>query len=112
MSNGVSVGSMVLDFEGVYVPVVTPFDRDGDVDPTALAAVVERCLDAGVRGIVSCGTTGEYYALSDAERIDVMRHTHTFAAGRAQLVAGCNSGCHPARRSRSPAPHATSATTR
>ena len=83
---------MALDLEGVYVPVVTPFDRNGDVDPTTLAAVVERGLDAGVRGIVSCGTTGEYYALSDAERIDVMRHTHGFAAGRAQLVAGCNSG--------------------
>ena len=83
---------MILDLEGVYVPVVTPFDGNGDVDPSTLAAVVERCLDAGVRGIVSCGTTGEYYALSEAERIDVMRHTHDVAAGRAQLVAGCNAG--------------------
>ena len=83
---------MTLDLEGVYVPVVTPFDGDGDVDPATLTAVIERCLDAGVRGIVSCGTTGEYYALNEAERIDVMRHTHEVAAGRAQLVAGCNAG--------------------
>ena len=74
------------------MPVVTPFDGDGDVDATTLTAVIERCLDAGVQGIVSCGTTGEYYALNEAERIDVMRHTHEVAAGRAQLVAGCNAG--------------------
>lgn len=83
---------MTIDLEGVYVPVVTPFDSDGDVDPTTLTTVVERVLDAGVHGIVSCGTTGEYYALSEPERIEVMRHTHEVADGRAQLVAGCNAG--------------------
>ena len=83
---------MQLQLQGVYVPVVTPFDAEGDVDPVALTAVVERCLDAGVRGIVSCGTTGEYYALTDAERLDVMRMTLVAARGRAQLVAGCNAG--------------------
>ena len=83
---------MSLDLEGVYVPVVTPFDASGEVDPATLAAVIERSLDAGVRGIVSGGTTGEYYALSEAERIDVMRHTYRVAAGRAELVAGCNAG--------------------
>ncbi len=83
---------MTLELEGVYVPVVTPFDRNGDVDPLTLTAVIERGLDAGVRGIVACGTTGEYYALSEAERVEVMRHTHEMAAGRAQLVAGCNAG--------------------
>ena len=83
---------MTLDLEGVYLPVVTPFAGNGDVDPTTLTAVIERGLDAGVHGIVACGTTGEYYALSEAERIDVLRHTHEVAAGRAQLVAGCNAG--------------------
>jgi 4-hydroxy-tetrahydrodipicolinate synthase len=80
-----------LEIEGVYVPVVTPF-RGGEVDSAVLASVVERCLDAGVHGIVACGTTGEYYALSDGERVGVMRRVHETAAGRAQLVAGCNAG--------------------
>jgi 4-hydroxy-tetrahydrodipicolinate synthase len=83
---------MTLELEGVYVPVVTPFDGNGDVDLATLGAVIERGLEAGVGGIVSCGTTGEYYALSESERVDVMRHTHDVAAGRAQLVAGCNAG--------------------
>ena len=72
---------------------------------------IEHVLDAGVQGIVSCGTTGEYYALSEAERIDVMRHTYEVVAGRAQLVAGCNR-VPRGWRSSSPAPPSTSATTR
>jgi len=78
-----------LSLDGVYVPVVTPFDPRGDLDLGVLAAVVEHVLGAGVRGVVAGGTTGEYYALTDAERIDVMRTIHTATAGRAVLVAGC-----------------------
>ena len=83
---------MDFSLEGVYVPVVTPFDPRGDLDLDGLAAVVERVLSAGVHGIVACGTTGEYYALTEAERIAVMRTAHTTTAGRARLVAGCNAG--------------------
>jgi 4-hydroxy-tetrahydrodipicolinate synthase len=78
--------------EGVYVPVVTPFEPNGDLALGALAAVVERVITAGVRGIVPCGTTGEYYALTEAERIEVMRTAGNAAAGRAALVAGCTAG--------------------
>jgi len=81
-----------LSLEGVYVPVVTPFDRRGDLDLGTLGRVVEHLLDAGVHGIVAGGTTGEYYALDEAERITVMRAIHGATAGRAVLVAGCNAG--------------------
>jgi 4-hydroxy-tetrahydrodipicolinate synthase len=78
--------------EGVYVPVVTPFDANEGVDLSTLTKVVDYCLDAGVAGIVSCGTTGEYYAMSSDERKQVMAHTREVVGTRAQLVAGCNAG--------------------
>jgi 4-hydroxy-tetrahydrodipicolinate synthase len=81
-----------LKLEGVYVPVVTPFDADEGLDLSTLTKVVDYCLDAGVRGIVSCGTTGEYYAMSTSEREQVMAHTRDVVGSRAQLVAGCNAG--------------------
>jgi 4-hydroxy-tetrahydrodipicolinate synthase len=81
-----------LQLEGVYVPVVTPFDADEGLDLSTLTKVVDFCLDAGVAGIVSCGTTGEYYAMSAEERVDVMAHTREVTGNRAKLVAGCNSG--------------------
>ncbi|HSB85137.1 MAG TPA: dihydrodipicolinate synthase family protein [Ilumatobacteraceae bacterium] len=81
-----------MKLEGVYVPVVTPFDADEGLDLSTLTKVVDYCLDAGVRGIVSCGTTGEYYAMSSDERKSVMAHTSEVVGRRAQLVAGCNAG--------------------
>src|SRR4051794_11333222 len=81
-----------LQLEGVYVPVVSPFDANEGLDLSTLTKVIDFCLDAGVRGVVSCGTTGEYYAMSSEERIEVMAHTIEVARGRAQMVAGCNAG--------------------
>ena len=81
-----------LKLEGVYVPVVTPFDADEGLDLSTLTKVVDFCLDAGVSGVVSCGTTGEYYAMSFDERKSVMAHTSEVVGDRAVLVAGCNAG--------------------
>ena len=58
-----------LQLEGVYVPVVTPFDADEGLDLSTLTKVIDFTLDGGVRGVVSCGTTGEYYAMSSDERV-------------------------------------------
>jgi 4-hydroxy-tetrahydrodipicolinate synthase len=81
-----------MEFEGVYTPVVTPFDEDGEVDLDTLTRVVEFQLDNGIRGIVANGTTGEYYAMTFDERVSVMRHVRDVVNGSAQLVAGCNTG--------------------
>ncbi len=81
-----------LKLEGVYVPVVTPFDANEGLDLSTLTKVIDFVLDGGVRGVVSCGTTGEYYAMSSDEREQVMAHTRDVVGTRAQLVAGCNAG--------------------
>lgn len=78
--------------EGVYVPVVTPFHDDETVDETAFAGAVDFLLDAGVAGVVIGGTTGEYYAMSFDERIAQLELGAKLISGKAQLVAGCNSG--------------------
>jgi 4-hydroxy-tetrahydrodipicolinate synthase len=77
-----------MKFDGIYVPLVTPFDRDGAVDQPKLETLVEAMIDKGVAGLAACGTTGEYYALSDAERTQVLKTVRRVAAGRVQLIAG------------------------
>ncbi len=81
-----------MQLEGVYTPVVTPLDAAGGLDLDTFARVIGFCLDAGIRGIIPCGTTGEYYALTFEERVSLMTHARDVAGGRAQLIAGCNSG--------------------
>ena len=51
-----------MDFEGIYTPVITPFNDDFSIDRQGFAAVIEHLIEAGVHGIVTSGTTGEYYA--------------------------------------------------
>ena len=81
-----------LALVGVYTPIVAPMHPNGDLDLDGYAKVIEFCLAGGVRGLVTNGTTGEYYALSEDERNQLTVHAKTVAAGRAQLVAGCNAG--------------------
>jgi len=54
--------------EGIAPPLVTPFDKDGDVDHDRLAQLVDRLETAGVDFLVPCGSTSEAPLLTDAER--------------------------------------------
>ena len=81
-----------MDIEGVYVPVATPFNDDESVNEAGYKELIEFQLQAGVRGVVVAGTTGEYYALSTDERAAQFVLARDLVAGRAQLIAGCNAG--------------------
>ena len=49
---------------GVFTAIVTPFADDYSVDSNALRRLVDRQIEAGVQGLVPCGTTGEAAALT------------------------------------------------
>lgn len=74
-------------FSGVFTALVTPF-VDGKVDHDALAALVERQIAAGIRGLVPCGTTGEASTLDEEERLAVFTTCSRAADGRAIVAAG------------------------
>jgi 4-hydroxy-tetrahydrodipicolinate synthase len=77
-------------FEGVFTALVTPFRGDA-VDEAALRALVERQVEAGVDGIVPCGSTGEAATLSHAEHRRVVEVCVEAARGRVQVLAGTGS---------------------
>lgn len=76
-------------FHGVLPALITPFTEDGAaIDGPALAAIVERLIDAGVSGLVPGGSTGEFTTLSSDERRELTEITVAAAAGRVPVVAG------------------------
>lgn len=77
-------------FEGVHTALVTPF-RDGAVDEAALRHLVERQVEAGVDGVVPCGSTGESATMSHAEHRRVVEVVVEAVRGRVQVVAGTGS---------------------
>lgn len=80
-----------MNINGILVPIVTPFDHNGNVDAQKLTALVEAFIDKGVAGIVACGTTGEYYTFSAAERELVLTTIAEAAKNKVTLIAGINS---------------------
>ena len=77
--------------KAVVIVQGTPFNSDGSLDLQGLRAntqfLVERCK--GKRFVlVPTGSTGEFYALSDAERIQVIETVIEVADGAVPVVAG------------------------
>lgn len=79
-----------MNFDGIWTPIVTPFAANGQMDLAAVGPVVERLIEQKISGIIVGGTTGEYYALSNAERKELLQHVMTVAKGRIHLMAGIN----------------------
>ena len=85
-----------MNITGILVPIVTPFDAQGNVDANKLTALVKAFIDKGVAGIVACGTTGEYCTFSPEERALVLTTIADAAKGSDNknaitLIAGINS---------------------
>jgi 4-hydroxy-tetrahydrodipicolinate synthase len=53
---------------GAFTALVTPFTTDGAIDETAFGRLLDHQLDAGIDGLVPCGTTGESPTLTTTER--------------------------------------------
>lgn len=77
-----------MQFEGIYTPLVTPYHDDFTLNEGALAATVELLISAGVNGIVVAGSTGEYYAQTPEERLEMMTRARDLIAGRVPMIVG------------------------
>ena len=77
-----------MQFEGIYTPVVTPHHEDFSIDLKAFAATIEHLIASGVHGLIIAGTTGEYYAQTTQERIDLMKRARDIISGRLPLIVG------------------------
>ncbi len=77
-------------FRGAYTALVTPF-KNGQVDYTALEALIESQISKGIDGLVPCGTTGESPTLTEQEHGEVIAFTVKTARKRVPVIAGTGS---------------------
>lgn len=78
----------IFRFDGIYTPVVTPYAEDGSVHWDGLADIIEFLIEKGVHGLISGGSTGENYAQTIEERIEIAQFTMDRIRGRLPLVVG------------------------
>ncbi len=80
-----------ISLGGALTALVTPFAEDGTVDRPGLESLVRWQVEAGIDGLVPCGTTGEGATLTDDEHGAVLATVVRTVAGRIPVVAGCGS---------------------
>lgn len=77
-------------FSGIYVPIITTFQPDLSIDYEAWGAAIDWQLENGVRGIVVGGSTGEFFSLTQEERVSQLEFARDRIAGRGALIVGVN----------------------
>lgn len=79
---------------------VTPYGPDGAIDTDAYAAVLDRCVSAGITTVTPNGNTSEFYSLRPEELNRAVLSTVDTCHGRATIIAGVG---HDAARAKSDA---------
>jgi 4-hydroxy-tetrahydrodipicolinate synthase len=74
--------------EGTFTAIVTPFEKNGQVDYARFRDLIEMQVAGGVTGIVPVGTTGESPTLDHAEHSKVIEFAIATANKRIKIIAG------------------------
>jgi 4-hydroxy-tetrahydrodipicolinate synthase len=77
-----------MNFDGIFTPAITPLSSDGQIDFSAFGEVIEYLVESKVHGIIIGGSTGEYYAHTAAERVEIAQRAKDVLKGRLPLVVG------------------------
>jgi 4-hydroxy-tetrahydrodipicolinate synthase len=79
----------VAGYQGTFTALVTPFTKDSEeVDYESFGDLIEFQLQAGVNGLVVCGSTGEAVTLSDEEYREVITRCVEIVKKRVPVVVG------------------------
>ncbi len=79
-------------FTGACTALVTPFLED-KVNYPMMEQLLRRQIDAGIRSIVICGTTGEAPTLSDDEKLEMFHRAKAYVGSDCQIIAGTGTNC-------------------
>lgn len=76
---------------GLYTAIITPFLKDGTIDEKNFRKMIDAQINAGVTGIVPCGSTGESPTLTHEEHDRVIRIAVEQANDKCVIMAGTGS---------------------
>ncbi|RKY53525.1 MAG: hypothetical protein DRP89_06065 [Candidatus Neomarinimicrobiota bacterium] len=74
--------------KGVFPVLLTPFKDDESIDEKKLRDEINFELENGVDGVVACGSTGEFIAMTLEERKKVLEIVMDEVNGRVPVIAG------------------------
>lgn len=84
------------EFRGSYTVTVTPFTENGEaVDIPTLKKFLDWQIDMGAPGLIVLGTTGEFLAISEEERDEIVETSVKHVAGRVPVLIGASNAYTP-----------------
>jgi 4-hydroxy-tetrahydrodipicolinate synthase len=87
------MASIASKYQGVIVPMATPFTEAGELDEPAVRRVIDHLLDGLVSGVFVLGTTGEAHSMPQPARSRLVEITTKHVGERAMTYAGISSTC-------------------
>ena len=79
---------ILAHLKGIFPPVVTPFDRRGEVDGGCFRENLRKYVDVGLGGIVVTGSTGEAPYLTERERLRLVELAREIVRPPEILIVG------------------------
>lgn len=77
-----------MKLEGIYAPISTPFSENGDIHYEALQQNLAKWKNAGLDGLVVCGSNGELPFIELDERVKLTQICKKEMQGKARIVTG------------------------
>jgi 4-hydroxy-2-oxoglutarate aldolase len=77
-----------MKLQGIYPPIATPFNHQGEIWKIKVQHNVEKWNLTGLAGYVVCGSTGESVMLTTEEKIQLWEWVAQYAAPEKLLIAG------------------------
>lgn len=77
--------------EGIYVAMLTPFEKDGSINESVLRQIIEFQIKAGVDGLFPNSSVGEFIHMTRQEKIRMMEIVVDQAKGRVRVTPGVGS---------------------
>lgn len=78
----------MLMLKGIYVPHITPFKSNGEIDYESMNKCIEFWISSGLDGLVTLGSNGEFPYLTFDEKISVVKNVIEQVNGRAKIIVG------------------------
>jgi N-acetylneuraminate lyase len=75
--------------KGILAALLTPFDREGNIDTGTVKMQVKDLLERGIDGFFVCGTAGEGFLMDGNERKQVIEAVMEANEGKGSVICHC-----------------------
>ncbi|MBQ6443957.1 MAG: 4-hydroxy-tetrahydrodipicolinate synthase [Methanosphaera sp.] len=80
-----------MNLNGTHVAMITPFDKDGNIDEEKYRNLIDFLIENNVDGVVAAGTTGESATITHEEQQNIIDIMIDQVNGRVTTIAGAGS---------------------